>query len=281
MVTPAQRTQPATEPPVGSTVGEACPTSGAVQIRYEEPWGRPVEQGRYGARELPSITRLEQLNALSPSEVRTLAKRGKLDRLITDINDLKGLRSDVLHALFETGHAPEGARFNGQMRGTDLAAPHHDGTRFGRFVSWIMTTWHPWAGKRTLERPGEGHEGTGNNSVFGGWIFNFNWDVVDSKLGRKFDGDGAQVIRLDYGTPDDRLNKLTGVNCVHDEMREVGKPGSGVFLGMAALKDNSRVWSLLFNGLLRLAGRDERVKANADPVPIIYFALQGNAPKTS
>jgi hypothetical protein len=164
------------------------------------------------------------------------------------------------------------------MRGTDLAAPHHDDTWFGNLIDGIMRTFGPWAGKQTTSRPTEGREGTGNNKVFGKWIFNFNWAVVDSKLGNAFAGDGAKVIRLDYGTPDDLLNKLTGVNCVHDEVREVGPKGSGVMLGMAALAPNSGFWTGVFNGLLRIAGREERVAKGNDPVPVIYFGLQGNQP---
>jgi hypothetical protein len=249
------------------------------QERLPQQRKAPKNKTDYGANKLPSIKKLEELNALPEATVRALVKQGKLDRLINDITDLKVLDSPVLQILFQHGRDPNPDLFNGSMRGTDLAAPHHDDTWFGKLIDTIMTSWRPWAGKQTIDRPGEGHEGTGNNKVFGKWIFNFNWAVTETKLGKNFAGDGAKVIRLDYGTPDDLLNKLTGVNCVHDEVREVGRKGSGVMLGMAALAPNSKFWSSVFNGLLRIAGREERVKPGNDPVPVIYFGLQGNQPK--
>lgn len=239
---------------------------------------RVPEKEDYGAHRLPKIEKLQELNSLDTDTVRALVRAGKVDHLINDINDLKPLESSVLQVLFQHGREPGAESFNGTMRGTNLAAPHHDDSGFGRFVAGVMAKFRPWAGKQTTGRPCESGEGTGNNQVFGRWIFNFNWDVVASKLGDAFMGDGAKVIRLDYGTPSDLLNKLTGVSCVHDEVREVGPKGSGVYLGMAALAPNNGFWSAVFNGLLRVAGREERVAPGNDPVPIIYFGLQGNAP---
>jgi hypothetical protein len=245
-----------------------------------EPVRARPKKEEYGARKLPKIRRLEELNSLDPATVEALAKAGKLDPLITDIEDLKGLRSSVLQSLFRNGHEPDTAQFSGQMRGVDLRAPHHDDSRFGRFVEGAMRVLQAWGGKRTKSRPSDGAEGTGNNQMFlcipGTWFFEFNWNLVDSKLGKKLAGAGEKVIRLDYETPNNFLNKLFGVDMVHDEMREIGKKGSGVFLGMAAIVDTGNwFWKQVYNFGLWLGDREERVGKSKDPIEFIYFALQG------
>jgi hypothetical protein len=248
----------------------------------EEPVvrARPKKE-EYGANKLPKVGSLQELNTMKLDVVRKLVKAGALDPLINDITDLKGVRSEVLRVLFQQGRAPDAARFNGQMRGVDLNAPHHDTSGFGGFIRGAMRLLQAWGGKQTKSRPGEGAEGTGNNQMFlcvpNTWFFEFNWNVVDSKLGDKFAGDGSKVIRLDYKSPNNRLNKLFGVDMVHDEMREVGKKGSGVFLGMAAIVDTGNsFWKGVYNFGLWLGGREERVGKSKDPIEFIYFALQGN-----
>jgi hypothetical protein len=268
---------------------EKLPPGGIHGTRWAdldaEDLPRPAPQKRedYGANRLPAIKALTELNALDLKTVRALVKQGKVDPLITDINDLSGVESRVLQVLFQHGHAPDAAKFNGRMRGVDLKAPHHDDSAFGRFIHGTMRALQAWGGKQTLSRPSGDTEGTGNNQMFLGlgdlWFFNFNWNVVDSKLGESFAGDGEKVIRLDYRSPNNRLNKLFGVDMVHDEMREVGKKGSGVFLGMAAIIDTGNsFWRAVYNLGLSLGKREERVGESKDPIPFIYFALQGNEP---
>ena len=244
---------------------------------------RPKKE-EYGANKLPDIESLQELNSLDLKVVRQLVKSGKLDDLITDINDLKGLHSNVLQIMFQHGHDPDPSRFSGQMRGVDLHAPHHDESAFGGFIDGAMRLLQAWGGKQTKSRPSEGVEGTGNNQMFlcipNLWFFEFNWDLVDSKLGDKFAGDGGKVIRLDYNAPNNALNQALGVDMVHDEIREIGKKGSGVNLGMAAIIDSSDAkakrkeggllhqayaavangfWKSVYDFGLTLGGREERV----------------------
>ncbi|MFO0728886.1 MAG: hypothetical protein U1E65_34220 [Myxococcota bacterium] len=195
---------------------------------------------------------------------------------LTDINQLQSMSSAQLGELFAHGRTPNPQHFKGEMRGLALAAPHHDHTALGGFVNWVMTKIPPWKGKNALSAPTASDEGHGKNRILGGLLCPFEWNVVDTKFGRDLAGDKAQVIRLDYATPKSFLNAVTGIRSVHDELREVGPPGSGVYLGMAGLADHSKFWTPVFNALLKLAGREERVSKDAPPVPIIYFALQGN-----
>lgn len=224
-----------------------------VSKTLQVPFVVPTEAGRYGA-SLPAVRKPP----------------------ITDINQLKSMSSEQLEALFSAGRAPDVARFQGEMRGVALAAPHHDSTGFGHFVSWVMTQIPPWKGKNALEAPSGDEQGKGKNRILGGLLCPFEWNLVDTKFAPDLAGDGAKVIRLDYATPKSFLNAITGIRSVHDELREVGPPGSGVYLGMAGLADHSPIWTRVFNGLLRLAGREERVTKDGPPVPIIYFALQAN-----
>jgi hypothetical protein len=83
---------------------------------------------------------------------------------------------------------------------------------------------------------------------------------------------------------------------IHDEIREIGKKGSGVMLGMAAIVDAggnepkggffrkayskiaNTAWKGIYNFGLWLGGREERVGKTQDPIPFIYFGLQANPP---
>ncbi len=237
----------------------------------------------YDAQNSPSLTAGQQANVSKTLKV-PFAQPPKPEQYgasvrqppITDINQLKSMSSEQLEALFSAGRAPDVAHFKGEMRGVALAAPHHDNTGFGHFVNWVMTQIPPWKGKNALEAPSADEQGKGKNRILGGLLCPFEWNLVDTKFAPDLAGDGAKVIRLDYATPKSFLNAITGIRSVHDELREVGPPGSGVYLGMAGLADHSPIWTRVFNGLLRLAGRDERVTKDGPPVPIIYFALQAN-----
>lgn len=240
----------------------------ALQLRTRVNGG-PASQQPPGLKETQRALEVPFVKAPEPASYganKVIAKRE-----LQDINDLKAMSSAELQELFANGRAPDPRRFSGEMRGVALAAPHHDTSMLGRFVNWVMTKIPPWAGKNALTQPGEAiSEGTGKNRIFGGLLCPFQWNVVDSKL----DTSGSRVIRLDYATPKSLLNTVTGISAVHDEIREVGAPGSGVYLGLAGLAHNGPISSGVFNGLLRLAGREERVSKDAQPVPIIYFALQ-------
>ena len=267
----------------------------------EEPVRARPKKEEYGARKLPDVSSLSELNKLDLKVVRQLVKSGKLDHLITDIKDLEGVHSNVLQIMFQHARAPEKDQFGGHMRGIDLKAPHHDDSAFGRFIDGTVRVLQAWGGKQTTSRPTEGREGTGNNETFLGlgglWLFEFNWDLVDTKLGKAFAGDGAKVIRLDYDAPNNALNQALGIDMVHDEIREVGKKGSGVMLGMAAIIDAGKnetpggflhkayakvantFWKGVFNFGLWAGNREERVGKTQDPIPFIYFGLQANPSK--
>jgi hypothetical protein len=220
----------------------------------------------------PSIKRLCEM--YGPEAVPDPACYGaRKGEKLTDVNQLIGKRSDELQTLFSHGRAPDPSRFSGEMRGVALNAPHHDDSGLGRFVRGLFAKAPPWRGKIALSTPSAGEEGTGKNRIFGGLLCPFRWGVVDSELDK-----GSKVIRLDYATPKSFLNNITAIDAVHDEIREVGAPGSGVYLGMAALKHEGPVSSAFINSMLKLAGREERVKKGGAPVPLIYFALQA-APK--
>lgn len=195
---------------------------------------------------------------------------------ITDIDQLTNLSSEELHALFAAGRTPNPEHFKGEMRGVALAAPHHDDTHLGRLVTWVMTKIPPWKGKNALASPEGKEQGQGLNRILGRLLSPFEWNVVDTSFSKELSGGGGKVIRLDYASPDSLLNRVTGVRSVHDELREVGPEGSGVYLGLAGLVDADPVWTRVYNGLLSIAGRDERVSKDAPPVPVIYFALQAN-----
>ena len=197
-------------------------------------------------------------------------------REIRSIDDMKGLHSQELIALFAAGRAPQEARFRDRMRGIVLTAPHHDDTWFGRFLRWFMATFGPWKGKRSVRQPDAEAPGKGNNSILGLWIFNFHWEVTASRLPEEFNPGGAGAIRLDYGSTHDPLNFITTIRCIHDEIREVGAEGSGALLGMATLIHRGRLSSFFYNTLLRLARRKERVRPSGEPVPAVFFALQAS-----
>ncbi|MFO0729159.1 MAG: hypothetical protein U1E65_35600 [Myxococcota bacterium] len=198
---------------------------------------------------------------------------------ITDINDLVKMSSTELTKLFAEGHDVDEKAFRGEMRGVKLEIPHHDGDGLDRFADKLMATLHPWAGKNALTPPVGAEEGSGKNRIFGKLLLPFRFKATKTAFAGDLLGKDAKVIRLDYAAPKSLLNRLLGIGHIHDEMREVGPKGSGVYLGMAGLRDRGPVWTAIYNGLLKLAGREERLTKNGPPVPVIFFALQAHPEK--